>query len=892
MQFAATMLASYAKNFWENDSLFSNKTAVRTMLIQMLIGSQNFVQQVIMETIAAVASSDYPEKWQSLMPELVEAVSTTDVNVLYGIVGTVAMIFKRYERSAYEQVAKEFRTSCEFWGPTILSLLTQVLPGIPVDGQNATIVENCFIECVKIFHYLSLPELPDFIEVHLPEFFLCFLQMLQVAGFDRLKIQICILLKIYIIRYSCEITRWGVTDDHKENEALLNRQMRELWGSLLTQLLNLFSQYPAGSAPVGLFPAAFDALSALSRSRDRVFFTEGDNLRKVCSVVLIPSIALTEEDVSDFEKDPLNYFIRDIDRVDHEGSNRSTAYMFLKALARYFKNQLMEVFDSWCQELMRSFASNPEENWRGMDTAIFIMSALAAQIQCLDGIKKVTDGFDIASFVTTWILPHLGVSSNFPILQADALKFLVDFRAVLEKEHLASFIPPVVELLMGSQYPCVVFYAAHALERFCIMPDFPELPPVLARVNPAAIVTRLLSIFRYEEEFNGIAARCLMRLVAGGGEAIAGLVPGIISVVVDYLKKTSTGKKDPDFSHSLFETIAAAITRVHIDVSSIEERVIDLLSGILGDDVSEYIPYTFQIVGCMLLGYRPEQPVSNFYTEQFQFFLNPELWGAQGNIPGLAGLVRSYCIRLPELVIASFAQIADISSRLLQGTRSHTHALMMFTSMMRFINIDYLLPCLPQIFDLVSRPLFAEQPVTKYAQSFAVFMANACFVLQPDNALNQLGSNLTTVVNAWAEALPAVHGRFDLTCALVGVLQALTVASVLPDSLWNMLFKGCVSMIESPSRQAWNEELAAYREDEQAKMQFDTTFNVLRYAELPELSLHGDLKAIDLVKFMAETFATWSHSHPGRLGNAVLELPAQIQSCFVRYRDHYNVQFS
>jgi hypothetical protein len=411
-------------------------------------------------------------------------------------------------------------------------------------------------------------------------------------------------------------------------------------------------------------------------------------------------------------------------------------------------------------------------------------------------------------------------------------------------------------------------------------------------VSPASIVNRLFEIFQYEGEFNGVAARCLMRLIASGGDAIAPLVPSVIGLVVDYLKKIAPGKKDPDFSHSLFEVIAAAITRVHIDVSLIEPRVVDLLSCILGDDVSEYIPYTFQVVGCMLLGYQPAQQVSSFYHEQLQYFLTPELWNAQGNIPGLAGLIRSYCIRLPELIIAAFPQIAEIATRLLQGTRSHPHALLIFTSMMRFISTDYLLPFLPQIFDMVSRPLFAEQPVTKYAQSFAVFMSNACFVLRPDIVLNQLGDSLATLVNAWAEALPAVHGRIDLTCALMGALQTLTEATVLSAPLWTALFKGCVLLIESPSRQAWNDELAAYREDEQAKMQFDTTFNVLRYAELPEMSLHYEHRQTDLIKFMATAFADWSHSHPGQLAVAAQELPGQIQNCFARYTESYHLQFS
>jgi hypothetical protein len=405
-------------------------------------------------------------------------------------------------------------------------------------------------------------------------------------------------------------------------------------------------------------------------------------------------------------------------------------------------------------------------------------------------------------------------------------------------------------------------------------------------------VKRLFDMFTLDDSYNVIAARCLLKLVGNGGAAVHPLISGIVKAVLTLLRNMGTIQINAPFAHFLFEIIAASVTCAHVDVPAIEEPVIGLCDEILEGDLTEFVPYTFQLIVCLLLGYPEGAPLGDFYQEQFGFFVEPARWQPRGNIPGLAILVRAYCQRLPALVIDQFEAIRCVCETALLGGRSHPHGFLVLSSILRYISIEILLPILPRIFDLVLAPLFKEEEITRYSATFAVFMSGACEAIGTDNTIAQIPPEaMQRAIEAWANGLLYVRGDFGaLRAALAGVLRAVCEGN-LPDDIWFELFQAAVRMIELPAKDAIDVVIQVHREEEKDAMQFDTVFSKLVYTERPEDAVHPELKGKNLAQVMATTLADFSHEKPGIIPQAVAQLTPALQRAFQRYEERWGLQF-
>ncbi|KAH0789227.1 Importin-beta N-terminal domain containing protein [Histomonas meleagridis] len=718
------------------------------------------------------------------------------------------------------------------------------------------------------------------------EFFDCYNHFLSLPPdqFIRGKTQICLNVKQCVIRYLYEIHVWGTTEDYKQEPEVI-QHMRETFGNIFKNILNTFQ-----SNDENLTIAAFDALKQLARSSDKNFFVDNEILISLCQSVLIPCIQLDPEDVNSFDSEPLKYFAKDIDGV--EGSKRNNAYDFLKTLCRNFRQQLQMVFIPYSNDLLQKYQADPLNNWVQMDTAIFIMGAIATETQLVrQGVTKVAEGFDLEGFVNQFIIPQLNPQNQFPILQTDSLKFIVDFRSIL-KPIIPNIFVIVQNLLLSSQSPAVTFYSAYCMERlmFSQSNDPEVLNVMMTQVNLQAIVNRLFEIFVYDKELNVQASKCLMRIVTTGHPNVIPLIPFIIKTTTDYIRRLCGNPLNPNFTHCLFEILVASVTRLNVDVKLIEPPVLDLLNVIISENVTDFVPYVFQIIGTYLLSYPPNVEVNPFYATQFEFFLNPQLWQPQGNVPALSILVRAYIIRIPELVANFSSQILFICQGLLQMPRAHKYAFEIFENIFRFMEHNGSVNLFRQIQPLIIQQI-GNPDLVQFQQSFSVFMAKAAYYLGADEFLSNLNP-MPDFIEAWGKALSIMRGREYLKCILAGVLKVLLEATIIPPELWEHLFISLLMMFEAPSDDYYKEMHQSSKQATVEAMEFDTTFNKLVYSDIPQLKEFQELDGADLVKFMYVNLAGWSQSHPGVIQAIVQnKLPPKIQSTFVSYCKSYEIQF-
>ena len=261
-----------------------------------------------------------------------------------------------------------------------------------------------------------------------------------------------------------------------------------------------------------------------------------------------------------------------------------------------------------------------------------------------------------------------------------------------------------------------------------------------------------------------------------------------------------------------------------------------------------------------------------------------------GNIPGLSMLLTSYCKKLPALIIQYSNQIFLILTKLLKATRTHPFAFQILTSIIRFISIDLVLPLLPEIFNITIYELLNGNAL-KYKQNFALFLCNACFLLNPDNVLHSLGGDLDQIIEIWANSLSSIRYRVNYIDSVSGILTVLTESQIISNDHWKKLFIGVVTMIEMPSRDSLQEDIQLYREEELASQEFDSTFNKLIYSDLTE-PIHPDLTQIDITEYLAIHLSLFSRNKPGIVLNTINnDLSEQLKSSFRRYCEKYDVEF-
>eukprot|EP00116_Pleurobrachia_bachei_P015934 sb/3476196/ len=98
----------------------------------------------------------------------------------------------------------------------------------------------------------------------------------------------------------------------------------------------------------------------------------------------------------------------------------------------------------------------------------------------------------------------------------------------------------------------------------------------------------------------------------------------------------------PHFNHYVFETFSCLIRGSCIgkpeNITGFESALFPVFQEILQKDVTEFIPYVFQVLSLMLE--LQNRPIPGQYMALFPFLLTPLLWERPGSIPPLTRLIQ------------------------------------------------------------------------------------------------------------------------------------------------------------------------------------------------------------------------------------------------------------
>lgn len=339
----------------------------------------------------------------------------------------------------------------------------------------------------------------------------------------------------------------------------------------------------------------------------------------------------------------------------------------VKAMSKLNEAKVTEILIGYVKSLMaQAGQSQPDQAERFRDACIYLCIAMAVKGQLQkEGVTQVNPNVNVLDFFHGIVAAELRQepppAGKPPVLRATCLKFITVFRNQLPKEIIGSILQGICKHIMTPN-PVVHTYAAICIEKLLTVKERNAQGLSIGfRYDPAQMKDCLLQTVDPTLQIiasgqgipqNEYLMRCVARVFSflkqQGAEAGLKTLKPLATILV----AMSQNPTNPVFNHNLFEAIAS-IVKVCVPVrpDEVESVLLPAFEQILERNVTDFLPYTFQILGLLLDATASVKPL---YQALFGRLLTIDLWRTQGNVPGLIRLFRAYFSKH-----AMFAQLLD-----------------------------------------------------------------------------------------------------------------------------------------------------------------------------------------------------------------------------------------
>lgn len=655
--------------------------AIKKEIVGLMTQVPSNIQAQLGDAITVIAESDFWQRWDTLVDDLVSRLSPTTPLVNNGVLQVAHAIFKRWRplfRSddLYTEIN---HVVAKFCAP-FLALLQATDASITANATDKNALEqhmNTLNVSVKLIHDLSCQDIPEPLEEHLEG--------------------ICSMLQKYLhydnaLLHTDEDDEIGLLEDTK-GEIL---ELLTLWvkkyeddvnkyvGQFADTAWNLLTSVGTEIKFDGLASRALLFLTSVTGVKQHAeIFNNEEILKQVIEKVILPNLALRESDEEMFEDEPIEFIRRDLEGTDSETRRRASTD-FLRQLMRQFPARVTALTMSYVDHYLTEFASNPTANWKSKDTAIYLYCSIAATgtVTSTHGVTILNPDVNLLDFFQNNIAASLVTDQSHHILQVDAIKFLYLFRSQLSPQHWQEAFPLLVKHIGSSNY-VVRTYAAIAIERILYITDPKTNEPYITRAQLKPITNDLLKkLFilvtkdtaAEKIQENEFFMRCIMRLLICIREDVQPHTDLVLTSFINIVKVIRHNPSNPQFYYYLFEGIGALIRfAAPAQPEKLENAFYQPFAEILGGNVLEFMPYVFQLFAALLEA-SPAAALSEYYQSLIQPILTPSLWESRGNIPALSRLLSTLVSRggeyiashnLLEPVLVIFQKL--IASRLNDG---------------------------------------------------------------------------------------------------------------------------------------------------------------------------------------------------------------------------------
>ncbi|GAA5808330.1 hypothetical protein MFLAVUS_001720 [Mucor flavus] len=744
----AVYFKNYIKRYWVNDNeeavdkiAQQDRLEIKNQIVQLMITVPDKLQLQISDALTLIAASDFPDKWESLLPVKWRSAFRSDElfsNIKYVL--------------------------DQFCGPYLQ--LFQITDKLIEENRNnlqaLQVLARSLNLLIKIYYDLNCQDLPEFCEDNLGTFMSLFEKYLiyqnpllvtddeeEEGPLEQIKTGICYILELYASRYEDAFP-----------------QLEHFVPIVVGLLTN------AGAEPKydSMVCKAFTVLTAIVKiDRHSHIFADPAQLSNMCERIALPNIGLRLVDEELFEDNPIEYIRRDLEGSDTDTRRRAAAD-FIRGLMERFEVQVTKIMSEYVTRYLQTYSSDPTNNWKDKNTAIFLLVAIATRsATSTQGVTKTNELVDVVDFFSKHVLCDLqsDINTAIPILKVDAIKYVYTFRNQLTKEQLLTVFPLLVKHLESNDY-VVHTYAAIAIERILFIRQGKTMMFTSDDIKPYS-ETLLSQLFRLIElgqtpeklSENDYLMRAVMRVIITSRQDMIPYVNVIMGKLTSILAIVSKNPSNPKFNHYIFESIGALIRFIcpisEAALAEFENMCFGPFQTILSQEVQEFTPYVFQLLAQLLEQHKGTE-LTEAYVALLAPLLNPGLW-EQGNIPALVRLLQAYLEKGVSSILANnqLEPILGIFQQKLVYSRQFDHyGMLLLNTITSRVPIQVLGNYLPALLSAVLKRLQSKKKgndiiFDRFTRNFTLWMS-LCFFLE------SLGGP-DTIIRVYEGLQPGLFGQ-------------------------------------------------------------------------------------------------------------------------------------
>lgn len=769
----------------------SDVDGIKTSIVDFMIQLPPNLQVQVGEAISVIAESDFPDRWNNLIPHLVSKISS-DVDTNNGVLTVAHSVFKRWRplfRS--NELFLEIQLVLDQFADHFLKLLQLVDNEIQSNQQNKNALQGLFRTMdllIKIFYDLNCQDIPAFFEDNINTLFEIVLKYVvyfnpllesdtdeEPGPIEKVKTSICELLKLYTMRYMDVFS------------PLLQKFVEDTWVLLMN--IGVQPKYDL------LTSKCLSFLTSVAASREHSnLLTGSDTLENLIKSIILPNITLQESDEEMIEDDPIEFIRRDLEGSDSD-TRRRAAVDFLRELNDKNQEAVTTTVMKYVNEFLASYNADRSQ-WKRKDTAIYLFSAIAIRgVVTNEGAASTNQLVDIVAFFAQNVAGDLVDSNVHMMLKVDSIKYIYIFRNQLTKQQLIDAFPLLSNSLKSSDF-IVYTYAAITIERILAIRDKTDNNKTMFQKSDIAPVSKdlltnlfaLISKGTTPEKLaeNEFLMKCVFRILTSSKDAIVPYADVLLNQVINILGIISKNPSNPRFSHFTFEVIGAIVkySAPSAGASTIENVIVPPFMDILGNDVSEYVPYVFQILAELLHFYPENQPLSENYKQLIRPLMSPTLWELKGNIPGLVALLQSILRNGAQTVVETnnLQPILGVFQKLIASKSNEAYGLSLLQDIFYYISPVTLKPYTKQIAVLLMQRLESSRTDRFVARlSLFIYFVSAAEKpgLGPDHVIEVFEQVQNEIFGKifGQFILPAttkISGIYDRRIAAIGLTKILT----------------------------------------------------------------------------------------------------------------------
>jgi exportin-2 (importin alpha re-exporter) len=530
-----------------------------------MVSVPSAIQAQLGEAISVIADSDFWQRWDTLVDDLVSRLTPENHIVNTGVLQVAHSIFSRWRplfRS--DELFTEVNHVLSKFAAPFMSVLQHLDTCIEKDKSNKAVLLQEFAEldlAVQLFYDLSCQDLPPQFEDAMSPLADLLLKYLrfdnellhtdnenEAGPLEHVKAGIFEALTLYVQKYYDAFGPHVKRFVENSWELLTNVGLEPKYDVLVSKALNFLT-------------------STTANAEQAKPFNDSNVLAQVVQKVILPNLSLRDSDIEMFEDEPIEFIRRDLEGSDSE-TRRRAATDFLRKLMEQFETPVTTVVSTYVQQYLALYSKNPKANWRSKDTAVYLFCSIAAKgtPTAARGVTQTNSLVDVGEFFSDNLAGDLTGPDVEPLLKVDAIKYLYLFRSIITKEQWQQAMPLLVNRLGDSNY-VVYTYAAIAVERVLYLADENGKPLIdPAHITPLTrdLVEHLFSLIEQDSapekiQENEFLMRCVMRLLIVIKEGVLPITDTVLQHLVSITNIIYRNPSNPRFYYYHFESIGALI---------------------------------------------------------------------------------------------------------------------------------------------------------------------------------------------------------------------------------------------------------------------------------------------------------------------------------------------